>query len=319
MNGKNRHTKYRKSVYRRRNIKSFLIVLILVLIFSLTAFIVIGNLLKLQSDKRHESDTSDTDTTLDNDLSNDRSPVKNTLAYPVFLETKESGNFAGRLDALNKKGIYDASVPLNTVEGELLFKSSISNKIGYLQGEANVTLERATSSAKARNIYLSGIFYINAFEQEDPLIRSVELSRDAAIIAEALNAGFNDVILIAPHMTDAHVEEAVRFIDDIKALSDNGHVGLCISDHILSIENSQSTSQIIDKLNSSADFLSIDLSKTDVSADTSTVNDAISPNQHYILMYKIRVLLPKGDTDDVTSSIISEAERNGIKNILIMP
>lgn len=319
MNGKNRHKKYRKSIYRRRNINAIIIVSIVCLLLFVTAFLIIGNLLKAQSDKRHEYESSDTETTVKDNIQNEKAPVKNISAHPVFLETQGSGNFASRLDALTKKGIFEANVPLNTPEGDLLFKSKIAEKIGYPQSNANVTLGKALPAAKTKNVYLSGIFYVNAFDQDDPLIRSVELSRDAAIVAEALNAGFDDIVLIAPQMTEDHIEEAIRFTEDIKALSENGYVGLCISDPILSIDDTQRLSQIIEHLNGKNDFLAIDLSKTDISSDVSTVSDSISPNQHYMLMYKIRVLLPRGETDDIVKEVISEAESNGIKNIQIMP
>lgn len=319
MNGKNRHNKYRKSIYRRQSIRTGIIISVICLILSFVAFLVIGNLLKTQSDKRHESYTDDTEMSREDESTNEKVPVRNVLAHPVFLETKEAGNFADRLDSLTEKGVFEASIPLNTPNGELLFKSLVADKIGYPPGESNVKLDNAVSSAKSRNVYLSGIFYVNAFNSDDTLVRSVELSRAAALVAEALNAGFDDVILIAPQMTETHVEEAIRFVEDIKSLTDSGAIGLCVSDSILSIEDSQQVSQIIDSLNSDIDFLAIDLSDTDLSLGIEAISEAISSKQHYLLMYKIRVLLPKGETDDILTSIISEAESNGIKNIQIIP
>lgn len=318
MNGKRRHNKYRKSVYRRKNIGAVLIISAVCLILFVTVFLVLGNFLKSQSDNRNKSDTYDTEET-DNKPTNEKNTVKSVLSYPVFIETKERGTFADRLDALTQKKIFDASVPLNTPDGDLLFKSTVAQSIGYPQGEANVKLEKAISSAQSRNVYLSGIFYVNAFKNEDPLIRSVELSQAAALVAEALNAGFDDVVLIVPHMTADHVEEAIRFTENIKALTNNGSVGLCISDRILSIESTQELSLAIDRLNSEIDVLAVDLSDTDISVDVNAISDAISPIQHYILMYKMRVILPNGEADEILTSVISEAQSNGIKNIQIMP
>lgn len=319
MNGRNRHNKYRKGVYRRKNISSIIIISVICFILFATAFFIIGNLLKTQSDKRHENETYETESTPDKESQNDKASVRSILAHPVFLETQGVGTFSTRLDALTSSGVYEASVPLNTANGELLFKSSVAEKIGYSTGNANIKLSSALPYAQTKNIYLSGIFFVTAFNIEDPLVRSVELSRQASLVAEALNAGFDDVLLIAPSMTNDHIDDAIRFIDDIKALTNGGTVGLCISDNILSSDNSQYLSETIDLLNSKIDFLAIDLSGTDISNGVDAISESISPIQHYILMYKMRVILPNDKAGQTLTSIISEAESNGIKNIQIMP
>ena len=319
MNGRNRHNKYRRTVYRRRNIGIIIFISSICLILSLTAFIVIGNLLKLRSENSNSSDTETNQSVQDSDSTDDKTPAKSIKAYSVLLETQESGVFADRLDALMQKGISEASIPLNTTEGVLLFKSTIANEISYPTGEAAVTLSKAIPTAKERNIYVSGIFYVNSFKTEDPLIRSVELSVEAALVAEALNAGFDDIVLVIPHMTDSHADEAIRFIKNIKAMSEGGAVGLCISENILSIEDTLKLSQTIDTLDEKIDFLAVDLSATDLSEGTEHLSVAISSKQHYLLMYKMRVLLPNSENDDTLRAIISEAESNGIKNIQITP
>ena len=319
MNGRNRHNKYRRTVYRRRNIGVIILISSVCLILSLTAFIVIGNLLKIRSESSDSTNAETNQTVQNSDSTNEKAPVKSIKAYSVLLETQGSGVFADRLDTLVQKGISEASIPLNTAEGVLLFKSTIANEISYPTGEAAVTLSKAIPTAKERNIYVSGIFYVNSFKIEDPLIRSVELSKDAAIVAEALNAGFDDVVLVVPHMTDAHADEAVRFIENIKAMSDGGAVGLCISENILSLEDTLKLSQTIDELDGKIDFLAVDLSLTNLSEGTEQLSLAISSKQHYLLMYKMRVLLPNSENDYTLSAIISEAESNGIKNIQIIP
>lgn len=319
MNGKNRHNKYRKSVYRRRNVGVIILVTVICLSVVLTAFLLVGNLLHKQSEKRNEALDSSTDTSNNIDLQDEKVPVRNILGHPVLLETQDSSVFSDRINALTQKGIYEASVPLNMSDGTLLFKSSIANKIGYPVGEAKVTLDKAVQAAKSNKVYLSGIFYVTAFESSDPLVRSVELSRASAIIAEALRSGFDDVVVIAPKLTEAHIEEAIRFTDSIKSLTDGGTVGLCVSEDIFSLDDTQHLSQIISKLNSKIDFLAMDVSSEDISDGYSVMGDKISSMQHYLLMYKMRVLLPNGETSDALSAIISEAESNGIKNMQILP
>ena len=318
MTGKNRHNKYRKSIYRRRSVGIIILVSVICLSVMLTAFLIIGNLLHKQSEKRNDPSYEDTEISSDN-LSDEKMPVKSIKAYSVLLETQDSSVFSSRLDALVRNGIYEASVPLNTSDGKLLFKSDVASKIGYPNGEANVTLSKAVSSAKENNIYLSGIYYLNAFKNSDPLVRSVELSRAGALISEALNAGFDDVIVIAPEMTNAQVDEAIRFIEDIRSLTNGGIVGLCVSDSILSTENSQELSNTISALDSKIDILAIDASSEYTLGNYGTIGDKIGTMQQYILMYKMRVLLPNATDSDSVSAIINEAESNGVKNIQFLP
>ena len=170
MTGKNRHNKYRKSIYRRRSVGIIILVSVICLSVMLTAFLIIGNLLHKQSEKRNDPSLEDTEISSDN-LTNEKAPVRSIKAHSVLLETQDSSVFSSRLEALVRNGIYEASVPLNTADGKLLYKSEIANKIGYSNGDANVTLTKAVSSAKENNIYLSGIYYLNAFKNSDPLVR----------------------------------------------------------------------------------------------------------------------------------------------------
>ena len=319
MNVKNRHNRYRKSIYRRRNIGTIVIISIVCIAVMLTAFLVIGNLLHKQSERRNEQQTNESEQSQDSSNINEKTPVKSINGQLVFLETQENGVFADRLYALTEKQCYEASIPLNAIDGSLLFKSSVADKIGYPTKNANVTLEDAVSAATEYNVYLSGIFYVNAFKESDQYLRAVELSCTAAIIAEALNAGFDDVILIAPDMTEAHVDEAIRFIEDIKALSKTGNVGLTVSDSILMLENTRQVSEIISQLDSKIDFLAIDTSTADILNGYTAIGDKISSLQLYLHLYKMRVLLPCGEDAMALNSIIAEAEKNGIKNIQIIP
>ena len=130
--------------------------------------------------------------------------------------TDDDTYFSDRLDSLVEKEVSAASIPLNTPDGALLFRSDIADSIAFPTGTAKVSLSSLTDAAGERGVYLSGVFYVNTFKIEDSLLRSVELSKNAAIIAEVLNAGFNDVVIIAPHITEAHIDEVIRFTENIR-------------------------------------------------------------------------------------------------------
>ena len=120
-------------------------------------------------------------------------------------------------------------------------------------------------------------------------------------------------------MTNAQIDEAIRFIEDIKSLTNGGAVGLCVSDSILSTEISQELSNTISILDGKIDFLAIDASPGYISGNYGTIGDKISAVQQYILMYKMRVLLPNATDSNSASAIINEAESNGVKSIQFLP
>lgn len=318
MNGRNRHNKYRNGVYRRRNIGIIISVSVASVVVLLAAFLIIGNLLHKQSENRNQAHSVDTSETQSNSDTPQKTPVQSITAHSVLLETSDSTFFSDRLDTLLQEEVFSASVPLNTKDGALLFRSSVADKLDYPTKSAGVTLDTAVSAAKDRNIYLSGIFYVNAFENDNSLLRSVELSKAAAIIAEALTAGFNDVVIIAPHMTAEQIDEAIRFIDDIEALTDSGSVGLTVSDNIFGLENSQATSEMISKLDSKIDFLAMDTSSVDTTDGYVSISDKLNEEKLYLHMYKMRVLLPYDANEKNAAEIISAAENNGIKNYQII-
>ena len=318
MNGRNRHNKYRNGVYRRRNVGIIVLISVASVAVILTAFLIIGNLLHKQSENRNKADDTDTSELQSNTTETEKTPAQSITAHSVLLETSDSTFFSDRLDALLQNEVYAASVPLNTTDGALLFRSTIADNLGYPVKSSGVTLETAVTAADERGIYLSGIFYVNAFETDNALLRSVELSEAAAIIAEALKSGFDDVVVVAPHMTSEQVDEAIRFIENIEALADNGTVGLTVSDNIFGLENSQSTSEIISLLDSKIDFLAMDTTSVDTSEGYAMINDKINEEKLYLHMYKMRVLLPYDANEKNASEIISAAESNGIKNFQII-
>ncbi len=318
MNGRNRHNKYRNGVYRRRNIGIIVLISVVAVAVFLAAFLVIGNLLHKQSENRNNSDETDTSEIQSNSGATEKTPTQSIIAHSVLLETSDSTFFSDRLDALLQKEVYAASVPLNTTDGALLFRSTIADKLGYPVKSSGVTLKTAVSAAEERGVYLSGIFYLNAFENDNALLRSVELSEAAAIISEALTAGFDDVVIVTPHLTAEQVEEAIRFVENIEALTENGVIGLTVSDNIFELENSQMTSQLISLLDSKIDFLAMDTSSVDTSEGYGLISDKINEEKLYLHMYKMRVLLPYDPDEEKTAEIISAAENNGIKNFKII-
>ncbi len=312
MNGRVRHKKYRRRAYRRHNIGIIALISAVALIAILGMFLIIGNYLHDKSEGQKNGNINDTDTTENITPQTDKRPTRAIKGQPVLLETQDSDTLSDRLDVIVSKGIYDVSVPLNTKDGRLLYNSPTAKKIGVPTDNARILIEDASAYAKERNMYLCGVYYINAFSEDDPLLRSVELSKATAVIAEVLNAGIDEVVIVAPQMTEAHANEAIRLVESIKSLTDSGAVGLAVPESIFALEDNVRRSELIATLNESIDFLAIDTSTLDSKAEL--IGDKIAKEKLYLHMYKMRVLLPYSANEDTQKTFITAIEENGIEN-----
>ena len=317
MNGRNRHMQYRRSVYRRRQIRLGLILSVVILAVLLLVFLIVGNLLFGKQEPDEEPDLQTNPPTTDNTDNKEKTPVASLRAKAVLLETSDSSTFATRIRRLTDTGAVSASIPLNTADGKLLYRSAVGEKLGYpTNGTPSVRISSALGQID-NAFYLSGVFYLNAFSESDPLLRSVELSKAAAILGEALEQGMDDVLLIAPGMSADQVDELLRFAEDVRTLSPKAVLGLTLSDSILSHDTA---SALIDKLANGLDFLAMDATQygtEDPAAyATATVND--SNMMYNRLRYHMRVLLPACADEATRNSVIDAVEKNGVDSWQIL-
>ena len=316
MNGRVRHKKYRRRAYRRQNIGIIVLISAVALAAVLGTFLIIGNYLHDKSEAQKNGNIIETDTTENTTPKTDKRATRTIKGHPVLLETRDSSTLAERLDALLSKGVCDVSIPLNSKDGKLLYSSPTAKKVGVPTGTESIILEDASAYAKERNMFICGVYYITAFAESDPLIRSVELSKAAAVISEALNAGIDEVVIIAPQMTAEHVNEAIQLAEDIKALTDSGAVGLTVPDSIFLLEDTVRRSEIISQLNENIDFLSFDVSTIDNTAES--IGETTAKEKLYLHMYKMRVLLPYTANENTQKAFIAAVEENGIENWQIL-
>ena len=318
MIGHNRHNKYRRSVYQRRSVSTIIITVAITLTVCMLAMLIFGNILhsKYQKDNSADSDHSsesnnqqNTDTYL---------PPENIKAYSVLIETNDSSTFSTRLDSLPESYQKAVSIPLNKKDGSLLYKSDIAKEIGYESEGFSVTLSNVVEKAKEKEIYISGVYYINDFTVEDALLRQVGLARSSAIISEALISGLNEVVIIAPNAKPDNVDEIIRFIDSIKYNSPNGSLGFAVPESIFSIEDDTLCSEKILSLSNNADFLAFNASVIESSDASEEITQMLNNQKFYIHKYKMRVLLPKMSTTDEQASIINAVKNASIDNWQIL-
>ena len=313
MIGRNHHNKYRRSVYKRHSISAIIISSAVTLLVCAIAMLIFGNI--LHAKYQNENVVDDTQPTDSQESENiPYTPPSSIKAYSVLIETNDSSTFASRIDSLPDTYKSSVSIPLNTENGTLLYRSDTANSIGINTGEFSVKLSSVVDIAKSKGIYLSGVFYVDDFAIEDKLLRQVELSKSSAIISEALEIGLNEIMIIAPHATNDNVNELVRFIDDIKYNTTQGYVGLSVPDSIFHIEDELLKSEKILQLSKSADILAVDMSNVEQEKATEEIAQILKSENIYIHKYKMRLLLPKMLDDETQNSVISTAESASLNN-----
>lgn len=308
---------YRKRRRRRQTLRTTLIVLACVLVALVAAFMIIGNRLLAAIDEPSADETKQ-------DAPTDEPSVplvsaKRIGGYPIVAETSDSSTFATRLSALTKAGATAVSMPLNDAEGTLLYRSPIAVKLGLQSAsERTVSLEQVMKTAKGAEVYVSGIFILSDFAEEDDLVRSVALSHATAILTEAFRAGVDDVLLLVPDWQGERVEELIRFAEGIRALYPDAVLGVALGESVLGASDA---SRLLETMSGAMNYLAMDATRVESADAVAGVDGLIhDPNYHYYLLYyHMRVLLPAGADAEEQTALIAKTEASGMDNWQILP
>ena len=308
MKRNNRPMRYRRRGYGRRHSHLLWILPLATALVLLVGLVVAGNLLNRRN--QNPADTDAPPAQSDTPAVTERTPIRDVRAYPVMLETAEAGTFSDRLAALVAAGRGEASVPLNTRDGRLLYRSQVGEQLGFVTDtDRSVTLTDALPAAKESGVYVSGVYYLTAFGEEDDLLRSVALSRSAALLAEGLRAGLNDVLLIAPDLGSEHTDELIRFLDELHALAPGSTVWLALGVAQYAAENAA----WIETLYGSVDYLALEAVSPEDTDPVSALSAAMTDAniRYHLLHYHVRILIPSAADDAALAERIAipEAEK----------
>ena len=310
MNNRNRHMQYRRSVYRRSRIKWGLIIGGISLAVLFLLFLIIGNALGKRGKSDDGNTASGTEPTSDITVQDLASVLPPIHAYACMPEDPDAS-----LTALIQKKVTAICLPLNTESGSLLYTSSVAARLNMVSG--STSLSGVTRTAHDSGLYVSGVWYLTCMNEEDDLLRSVLLSESAAVLAEAIRAGADDILLLTPGLSAGRVEELVRFSEALLRLEPEAKIGFALPQAVLDAENSAA---LTEQLAKNFAYLALDCSTAsehETSADT--VSGQISAMLYNLLRYKMRVLLPYAATDEAQSALTDAVAQNNIDRWMILP
>ncbi len=306
---RNRHMQYRRSIYRKRRIRVIVITAAIVLALLVSLFLILGNVL---FDKANENDgeTANTSATTEKNNSLPSYNARQIKASVISLDGSLN-DISSALDTAKAGGFSSVSVMMNSPDGKLTHHSDIADRLKYsIFNDAKISVDTFMENAKERSIYVSGVYYVSPFSESDELSRSVAMAELTTVISESLRSGLDEVILIAPDITEAQYSEVIHLISEIRSFVPEAVVGFALPETLVESKNAE----IIDTLAEKVSFLALDLTKYGDSDPLEFTKERTGAMLYSLLRYKMRVMIPALDETEKQSSIISAVESFGISN-----
>ena len=278
MNSQKRHSRYRQGVYRRRKIKTVLVTVICVLVALSIAFLIVGSILGGRADSTGDGRNDPPDTT--GGIKKSEVSVNSR-----FVALARDGSTLGeRLAAATSGGYTDVCFDLDTTDGALYYQSEIASLLGKQKNAANDlrTLSGIVSITTSRNLYCTGITYVSELRSNNDLVRSAAIGYHAAMIAEVLRAGIDDVLVMPGEISEDRYDELIRLADEVHRLAEGKRVGVALPASAFTADNS---ADVIYKMSQSFDFLAVEIDE----------NTDMSGLVFYLLSYNVRVLVPNAE------------------------
>ena len=324
MSSRNRHMQYRRSIYRKRNVKAIVISLVVAFVIIFTLFMIIGTALHNETQEPEAQGRADSSTpSSTNQSSQQNGSHEITLAVPktvtaYALPLLEDGTkFADRLAKIPPTAT-DVFINLSDTDGTLLFRSELAQEFSHIVVKSDASaLSNSVTSIEREGYYITASLYVSAFSESNDLVREIELATKTAIACEALREGVGDLLLIAPSVDEEGIDRLCAMADNIHSTVEDSVVGIVIPSFVLEDENMIS---IVSKLSKHFNYLALDTTDYKSEDDATThVNDRILTFQHYVLQYKMRLILPYSADAELQQQYIETAAKYNVVNWQIMP
>ena len=309
MNGKNLNVRYRRNTYARTRLKVILAIVGGLAAILVILFLVIGGSLKNKLDDNN-SDTPTTDQA--GVPSPERKEAIQVNGYGVSLSGLTSTGASEKALEISKAGGNNVSFTVRDEAGKELYKSALAADMGkQTSGAQYIDVTDIVSKAKNRSLSTSAIVPVYSFSKKDDIQRASQLFYDAAICAELYREGASDVLirLEGTKISENNIDELLRLADWVHDLDGEAVLGITVTRQIIESENAE---VIIARLWEKFDFIALDLSDLKT-ADELSQNSEGDEIQFYLLMYKMRVLLPDLSGEEL-ESIVSALNAMNVDN-----
>lgn len=293
--------------------------LILIIVLS----VIWGNALKRKAEESKKDDKVGdqiSDSLSDNSPSKEKEHILppssyNSATVPVVnagyvtLSSYQGIDWGDRASSLKSNGVSAVSLVLYYDAGVLNFSSKTAQSLGFQEPSTTKTnLYEAIGVLNISDIHSSGCFYANYMNKTSPEVLSVYRAYEAALIAEAAEAGFSDILIFgfAPDYESAL--EASLLVDAVRALAPDAVIGFALN---CSGKSEADAENAFSYFASVADFLAIDMTYLENEAILYT---ELERAEYAMEAYNLRIIVPESFT-----SVRDGLRERGYLNWQIVP
>ena len=309
MNGKNLNVRYRKNTYAKTRIKVVLAMLGIGLAVLLVLFLVVGGWLnkKLKGDDGNTVIHGSQNT---NDVV-ERKEVSSVRGYGVTLSGATATVISEKASEIARVGGNNISFVVRDAAGNEIYNSTLAQSMGKQTAGSYIDIGDIENRATGRGLSSSAIVPVYSFGKQNDIERATQLFYDVSICVESSREGADDVLikLEGTEITDENIDEVLRIAEWVKDLDENVVLGITLTRDFLCKEGVET---LVGRLWEKYDFLSLDL--TGMQSGESVSQDGSNNEiQFYLLMYKMRVLLPDLPAEEL-QGIIAELGSMNVDN-----
>lgn len=278
-------------------------VLALIIILS----VIWGNALKRKAEESQNEDdgVNDqiSDTQSDDNGKEDKEEILppsnyNAAAVPVVnagyitLSSYQGIDWGSRASTLKGNGVSAVSLVLYYDGGTLNFNSKTAQAMGFQDSSTTKTnLYEAMGVLNISDIHSSGCFYSDYLSKGTPEVKSVYRAYEAALIAEAIEAGFSDILIFGFSADYESALEAGRLVEAVRNLEKGAKIGFVLNCNGRSVADTEAAFR---NFSSVADFLAIDLCSVGSEAEIYPEIERLSA---IIKSYNLRIVFSESFTD----------------------
>lgn len=227
----------------------------------------------------------------------------------VMLSSSAGINWGDRAAALKVDGVGAVSLILYYGGGTVNYSSKTAQAMAFQSADTSKTnLYEAIGVLNVAGIHTSGCFYVNYTAHTLPSLVNIYREYEAALVAEAVDAGFSDVTLFGFKTTEADALEASDFIERVRSLKTGTKIGIALPQEAL---ESAERETVFANFARVADYLAVDLSS--LTSETA-FNTALDRASGLIKKYNLRIIVSDSLTDAET--LLNDA---GYSNWQIVP
>ena len=150
--------------------------------------------------------------------------------------------------------------------------------------------------------YVCGAVTLSAFEEEEPLRRSVLLTYEEALIREIADSGIDEILLLGLPTSHEHRDEVYGFLEELGSYLTDTHLSVGTD---LSGSTAEESKTLLTRLSVLTDALVLDLREE----DSASLSESLDRWQDTVTRYRMRILLAphEGESPDREAEALIDA------------